>query len=121
MSESETIVTCIALLYCKGSLLFCFTNYHIFINFPVHYCNFLFLVEVMGDEIQPVTVVPGTDVATDAEVHNDKDDEGEHTVDLESKTWMVGQYMADYLTAFDETRYSAMFPDERNQKMFSWE
>lgn len=49
----------------------------IFLRIPYYFCNFLSLIEVMGDEIQSVVKGFGNDVATDVAVRNDNGDGGE--------------------------------------------
>lgn len=114
MSDFEVFGAYISLYYCTEYLLFYSINFH-FLSFSFYFCNFLFPVESMSDEIQPVIVGSGTDIATDTGVHNNKNNGNVRTVHPECEKWTVAKVKADSTFAFVAMRIIAMFPGVRNK------
>lgn len=72
----------------------------------------------MKDEIQLVMVRTGADVVTEAGIRHGEDKDGKLVLHSGYQDWTIFHYKAYYPTSLDTWRFSAMFPDGRNKKMF---
>lgn len=117
LPDSESFVNYFALYNYTKFFLFCFINFHLYLSIPLYFSNFIFLVEAMSDEIQPVTVGSETYIVADARVGNDKDDGSKLTVHPGCQSWTVAQNKVDHPTVSDAMRFSAMFCDGRSMNL----